>query len=514
MEKPEAIKANEIIRVRFAPSPTGFLHIGGMRTALFNYLFAKKHQGLFILRIEDTDQDRSRPEFEKNILESLDWLGIKYDEGPENHLLLKNDLGPYRQSERLNIYAKYLQKLLDEDKAYYCFCSAEELEIQKQEQMSRAEPPHYAGKCSRLNPEIKQKYLNEKKPSVIRFRVTATKITFKDLIRGTIEFDLSSSGDMIIAKNLHSPLYNFACAVDDYEMKISHIIRGEEHISNTPKQIIIQQALEFPSLQYAHLPLILAPNRTKLSKRDGAVSITEYQEQGYLAEALINFIVLLGWNPGTEKEIYPTISSLIEDFSLERVQKGGAIFNIQRLDYLNGLYIRQKSIQELTQLCLPYFLKTEFIKQESENNFEISETKEEISLKTLEKIVLIYQERLKKLSEISDLTDFFFKKKLNYDKILLKWKEMQDKEIVVSLTKSEKILSKIEKENFNKENLEKILMAEAEKEENRGVLLWPLRVALTGKQASASPFEVAEILGKEKTIKRTQEAKELLCLNK
>ena len=484
------------IRVRFAPSPTGFLHVGGARTALFNYLFAKKNKGDFILRIEDTDTKRFSPEFEKAILESLKWLGIKWDEGP------------YKQSERKEIYKKYLEKLLNENKAYYCFCSQEEIDAHRQYQMSIGQSPHYSGKCSNLSSEIINNYLLQKKSSVIRLRIISPKINFKDLIRRQIEFNTNQMGDKVIAKNLFTPLYNFAVVIDDFEMKISHIIRAEEHISNTPIQILIQQALEFPSVQYAHVPLILAPDKTKLSKRHGAISVIEYKKQGYLPETLINFIALLGWNPGTEKEIF-SIISLIKEFSLERIQKGGAVFNLKKLDYLNGFYIRHKTIEKLTELIIPYLIEAGLIIKIGDR-YQIKKTKEEISLETLKKIILIYQERLKKLSEISELIDFLFEDKLKYNKDLLKWKEMNNQEIKSSLDKSEKILSKIKKENFNKENLEKILLTEADKEKDRGRLLWPLRVALTNKQASANPFEIAEILGKEKTIKRIKEAIDIL----
>ncbi len=471
------IKPGEI-RTRYAPAPTGLLHIGNVRTALFNYLFAKKHQGSFILRIEDTDTKRSFPEFEKDILENLKWLGLQWDEEP------------YRQSERLDIYTKYLEKLLlNEDRAYYCFCSEEELEVQRQYQMSIGEVPKYSGKCANLSKEEVKKYLAAGKPSVIRFRVASKKIEFDDLIRGHLEFDASLIGDIVIAKDLSTPLYNFAVVIDDFEMKISHIIRGEEHISNTPKQILIQQALGFPLLKYAHLPLILNPDRTKLSKRHGATSVLEYKKAGYLPETLINFMAFLGWNPGTEREIY-SLSSLIKEFSIERVQKGGAIFNIKRLDYLNGFYLRQKSIRKLAELCSPYLPKAEPA--------------------YVEKIVAIYQKRLKKLSEISELTDFFFRDKLKYDKDLLRWREMSDKETKNSLAQLEKILSKIKPESFAKENLEKILLSETEKIGDKGRLLWPFRAALTNKQASAGPFEIAEILGKEKTIKRIKEARGII----
>jgi len=524
------VKPGEV-RVRIAPAPTGFLHIGLARTALFNYLFAKKYEGVFILRIEDTDIERSDPEFEKDILENLKWLGIEWSEGPD----IGGEYGPYRQSQRLETYAKYLEKLLTENKAYHCFCSEEELEAQKQYQMSIGQLPIYSGKCRDLSLETVQKYLAEGRPSIIRFKTPAKKIEFDDVIRGKIEFDTSLIGDIAIAKNLATPLYNFAVVIDDFEMKISHVIRGEDHISNTPKQILIQEALGFPRPIYAHLPLILGPDRTKLSKRHGAIAVSEYKKQGYLPEAMINFIAFLGWNPGTEREIY-SMPSLIKEFSLEKVQKGGAIFNIKRLDFLNGFYIRQRSVEKLTELCLPYLIEAGFLKSHEElekfhlgaPHYEISQTKELIDLVKLEKIVSIYQERLKKLSEISELTDFFFKENLEYDKNLLKWAEMSDKEIKISLDKLEKILSKIKTEDWTKENLEKLIMPEAEKfaeslgkvgpkaqqagygVKDRGYLLWPFRVALTGKEASAGPFEIAEILGREKTIKRIKEARGIL----
>ena len=512
------IKPGEV-RVRIAPSPTGMLHIGLARTALFNYLFAKNYEGSFILRIEDTDLERSDPRFEKDIIENLKWLGIKWSEGPD----IGGEYQPYRQSQRLESYAKYLEKLLAEDKAYYCFCSAQDLEAQRQYQLSIGEAPRYSGKCAGLSKEEVKKYLATGRPSVIRFRVPGKKIEFDDLIRGKLEFDTSLIGDIVIAKDLATPLYNFAVVIDDFEMKISHIIRGEDHIPNTQKQILIQEALNFPRPEYAHLPLILGPDRTKLSKRHGAVSISAYRKAGYLPETLINFMAFLGWNPGIEREIY-SLPSLVKEFSLERVQKGGAIFNIKRLDFLNGFYIRSKSPEKLTELCLPHLIKEGLITptfkteqyppayggMEIKQNYQISETGEEISLDFIQKIASIYQERLKKISEISELTDFFFKDKLEYNKNLLRWGEMTDKEIVKSLDKSEKILSKIKTENWTKENLESSLMPEAEKMGDRGYLLWPFRVSLTGKEASAGPFEIAEILGKEKTLKRIKEARGLL----
>jgi nondiscriminating glutamyl-tRNA synthetase len=515
---PEELKLKKPgeVRTRIAPSPTGHMHIGLARTALFNYLYAKKHLGAFILRIEDTDSERSSLESEKNIIENLKWLGIDWDEGPiiNNQKEELGNYGPYRQSKRQKIYAKYLRKLLDEKKAYYCFCSEEELEAQRQYQMSQGLAPKYSGKCAKLDEKTVKKYLFEKKQPVIRFKVKAEKINFNDLIRGKVEFDTGLIGDIVIAKNINYPLYNFAAVIDDFEMKISHIIRGEEHISNTPKQILIQKALSFPQPFYAHLPLILGEDRSKLSKRHGSFSVSEFKKEGYLPETLVNFVAFLGWNPGDElkkedkssfyrfagareREIY-SIASLIKEFSLEKVQKSGAIFNIKKLDFLNGFYIRHRSIEKLTELCLPYLIRAKLLRQE------------DADMDLLKKIVLIYQERLKKISEIVELADYFFKEELDYNKRLLQWKNMTEQEIKDSLSQSEKTLSEIQAGEWNKQNLENILMPQAEKMTNRGNLLWPLRAALTGKKSSAGPFEVAEILGKEKTLKRIKQAKKLL----
>lgn len=351
------IKPGEV-RTRYAPAPTGFLHIGGARTALFNYLFARGQQGVFVLRVEDTDIERSKSEFEKDILENLKWLGIEWDEGPD----ISGQYGPYRQRERIDIYKKYLKKLLDENKAYYCFCSEEELEAQRQYQMSLGESPRYSGKCSKLPSSEVKKYLSEGRSHIIRFRVQPKIIKFNDLIREELEFDTGLIGDFSIAKDIETPLYNLAVVIDDFEMRISHVIRGEDLLPNIPKQILLQEALGFTTPKYAHSPLILGADRSKLSKRHGAGAIFEYKKAGYLPEAMVNFMAFLGWNPGEEREIY-SLPSLIKEFSLERVQKGGAIFNIKRLDFLNGFYIRQRSVEKLTELCLPYLIESGLIEK-------------------------------------------------------------------------------------------------------------------------------------------------------
>ena len=492
-----AKKQNKIdaIRVRIAPSPTGALHIGTARSALFNYLFAKKNKGKFILRIEDTDKERSELKWVQNIIEGLKWLGVKWDEGPD----IGGEFGPYKQSQRLDIYKKYLKKLLEEDKAYYCFCAAEELEDKRQEQMTRGVAPKYDGKCAHLSEETINKNLAEGESSVIRFRIPNKKVKFKDIIRQDVEFDAGLFGDMVIAKNLETPLYNFSVTVDDFEMKISHVIRGEDHISNTPKQILLQEALGFFHPQYGHLPLILAPDRSKMSKRFGAVSVSDYKNEGYLPEAVVNFMVLLGWNPGTEKEVF-SLAQLAKEFSIERVQKSGAIFNIKRLEFLNSLYIREKSIEKLTELCEPYLKEAGLL------------VIGQVSQEKLQKIIKVSKTRMKKLSEIVELADFFFGDKLSYDKNLLKWDHMKNEDIESALLLCDKILAEIK--NWDIKKIEEVLLVGAgefnkEKgypEQNKGFLLWPLRVALSGKQFSPSPFEIADILGKEKTLKRIREA--------
>jgi len=497
-------KNSNKIRTRFAPSPTGNLHIGGVRTALFNYLFAKQNKGDFILRIEDTDLERSKKEFEDGIFDSLRWLGIDWTEGPDKG----GKYAPYRQTERTDIYEKYINQLISENKAYFCFCTPEELEAKRQDQMSRGLAPKYDGKCSTLSTEEVEVNLKEKKRAVIRLRTKGEKVSFVDLIREKIEIDTNIIGDFVIAKNLRTPLFYLAGAIDDHEMKISHVIRGEEHISNTPKQILIQEALGLNRPIYAHIPLILAPDRSKLSKRHGAVSAIEYRTAGYLPEAIINFLAFLGWNPGTEKEIF-SLGDLVKEFKLENIQKGGAAFNQKRLEFLNGFYIRQKSLKDLTELVIPHFIDAKLIEGQK-GKYVIVDTKEKISVATLEKIVSLYQSRMKVLGEVPGISDFFFKKDISYPVDLLRWQKMTDQELADSLDRAEKILSNISEKNWDAKNLENILLLESEQAPNRGYLLWPLRVALTGKEYSAGPFEIAEILGWEETLARVAKAKQLI----
>lgn len=470
------------VRVRLAPSPTGPLHLGTARTALFNWLFAKNHNGKFILRIEDTDIERSEKKYEKDIIKGLKWLGLDWDEGPD----CGGEYGPYRQSERGDIYEKYLKKLLDENKAYYCFCAKEELESDRQAMLVQGLPPKYSGKCRHLSKEEKGKRIEERESFVIRFKTPETEIEFNDIIRGKVKFNSALIGDFVIAKDLRTPLFNFAVVIDDFEMKISHVIRGEDHLSNTPKQILIQKAFGFEEPKYAHLPLILAPDRSKLSKRYIESSVFDYKDEGYLADALVNFLAFLGWHPEDEREILSR-DDLIKEFNLRRVQKGGAVFNIEKLEWLNGQYINKskpadlvKAIKELIPL-------------------EWSENK-----KLLLKIIAVEKERIKKLTDFRELADFFFKLP-NYDVKLLSWQNMATEKIITNLELLLGTLKEILEEDFSKTELENKIMPLSEVW-GKGELLWPLRVALSGKQASPGPFEIMEILGKEETLKRIRSA--------
>lgn len=477
---------NSNIRVRFPPSPTGLLHIGNARTALFNYLFVKKYGGQFILRIEDTDTERSKKEFEEDIIAGLGWLGLIWDEGPDKG----GAYGPYRQSERIDIYKKYLDELMENGGAYYCFCSAEELEAQKNYLLSQGLPPKYSGKCAAIAKNSAKERVAAGELHIIRLRVPNKKIIFTDLIKGEIEFDTGLMGDIPIAKNITAPLYNFAVVVDDEEMKISHVIRGEDHISNTPKQIAIQEMLDFKTPIYAHLPLILGPDRSKLSKRHNAVSVIEYKKMGYLPSAMANFIALLGWNPDSDRELF-TLSELGKEFDVTRIHNAGAVFNIQKLDWFNAQYIKRTPDEELAELCLPYLIEAKL-------------TDENIDKQWLKKIIGLEKERIKKLSDIAQLIDFFFVLP-DYPPELLVWNKSDKAKILAGLKASLKELNELPDDQFNISDIKNALSRVASLFSN-GEVYWPARVALSGKAASLGPLEIAGALGKEKTLKRLERA--------
>lgn len=427
---------------RFPPSPTGLLHIGGVRTALFNYLFAAHNGGFMYLRFEDTDRERSKPEFEKDILDALQWSGIPYT---------MPDIA--RQSERLEVYKRYFAKLVEDGLAY------------------EAEP-------TEGNPEKK----------VVRFKNPNKDIVFQDAIRGTVTFDTTDLGDFVIARSIDEPLYHLAVVIDDHEMGITHVIRGEEHISNTPRQILILEALGFTRPEYAHIPLILAPDKSKLSKRHGAVSANEYKTMGIIPEALINYLALLGWNPGGDQELY-TLEELVKLFTLDRVHKSGAVFDLQKLLWFNHEHLKRLTEQEYATRLYAFSGKTVDIRLAS-----------------------LLKERAATLAEASELmeTEFAFMSTVSYDPALL----LQDGKIAAEAASNHlkalyELLEHIPDEGFSAAQLKDIIWPYATRE-GRGAVLWPLRVALSGREKSPDPFVIAGLIGKQSTLERIAEARKKL----
>lgn len=498
----------EIIRTRFAPSPTGFLHIGGLRTALYSYLFAKKNGGQFILRIEDTDIKRQVGGAAEAIYHGLKWAGLHYDEGPD----IGGPYGPYVQSQRLSLYKKYASELLDRGQAYYCFCSEKTLEQMRAEQIYKKQMPKYDRCCLALSKDEIQKNIKNNRPRVIRMKIPDNRvIEINDMVRGKVLFNTNEIDDQVLLKSDGYPTYHLAVVADDYLMKISHVLRSEEWLPSTPKHILLYEYFGWKAPRWAHLPLLLNSDKTKMSKRKNDVALDDYIKKGYLPEAMINFLAFLGWNPGLfpealakgekEKEIY-SIKELSHDFSLEKVHKAGAIFNIEKLDWVNGHYIRQMPIGDLTKRIIPFLIKDNLIE---ENPPYIKWAKD--GFEYIKRIVFLEQSRLKKLEEMGERTAFFFKIP-KYEPELLLWRDMLFKDIVTSLNVSLGTVSQIDENSFTRENLENILLKESDRAKNqdRGRLLWPLRVALTGLKYSPSPFEIMEILGKEESIKRVEAA--------
>ncbi len=439
-----------MIVTRFAPSPTGYLHIGGARTALFNYLFATHEGGRMYLRFEDTDRERSKKEYEEDIIEGLRWLGISYAL-PEIA----------RQSERTDVYRKYFKTLLDKGLAY------------------EAEP-------STAHPAKR----------VVRFKNPNTEISFQDHIRGQVSFDTTELADFIIAKSVDEPLFHLAVVIDDHEMGVTHVIRGEDHISNTPRQILILEALGFSRPEYAHMPLILAPDRSKLSKRHGAVSVNEYRRSGYLPQALLNYLALLGWNPGGERELYD-LEGLTASFSLDHVQKSGAVFDIEKLKWFNREYLKKLTAKEFESLFAEY----------------IQTVKTSAVPPYLPKAVQIIQERAETFEQAFELlhTDCsFLEDSTNYGApfptpLLTKGAKADASTVLLHLTALMEILKDIKEKDFTAANVKEIVFPYAEKA-GRSTVLWPLRVALSGKEKSPDPFIMAEYLGKDMTVQRIDSA--------
>lgn len=476
----------EEIRVRIAPSPSGNLHIGTARTALFNYLFAKKHGGKYILRIEDTDAERSSSEYIQNIYDSLKALGLSWDEGPD----VGGPYGPYNQSERFDIYPKYAQKLIESGHAYECFCTPEELDAEKALSQEKKVAHVYSGKCKNLTEAEKEALRKEGRKPAIRFSVENKELVFNDLVKGELKFDTSLIGDFVIMKSNGTPTYNFAVVVDDFLMKITHVIRGEDHISNTPKQILIYEALGEKVPEFGHLGMILAPDRSKLSKRHGATGVSEFLEKGYLIDALVNFVALLGWSPSDGVEI-KTVDEIAADFRIADVSSSNSIFEYDKLNWMNAQYIKKLSTDELKRKLLPFI--------EQYNVCGLSEEQ-------FTRMVEITREPLVILSDITDAVPYFFGDDVSIEP------EVQSE--VLDTDVSQNVLKEFANVapawNFEEEKLHEKL------EEFRGFFkeqgikpketMWAIRAAVTGRVKGADICAVLSILGKDKVLNRIKRA--------
>lgn len=477
----------EEIRVRIAPSPSGNLHIGTARTALFNFLFAKKTGGKFVLRIEDTDLERSSDEYIKNIYDSLKALGLNWDEGPD----VGGPYAPYSQSERFDIYPKYAQELLDKGLAYECFCTPEELEAEKAKSQEMKIAPMYSGKCKNLTEAEKEELRKEGRKPAIRFSVEAKELIFNDLVKGDLKFDTGLTGDFVIMKSNGTPTYNFAVVIDDMLMKITHILRGEDHISNTPKQILIYEALGAVVPKFGHLGMILAPDRSKLSKRHGATGVSEFVEKGYLIDALVNFVALLGWSPSDGVEI-KTVDEIAADFRIAEVSSSNSIFEYDKLNWLNSQYIKKLSTEDLKEGLLPFLAQ-----------YDLSE----LSDAQLIRMVEITREPLTILSDITDAVPYFFGETVSI--------EAEVQADVLSTETSQKVLKEVEKlaEGWNfddEEALHHTLEEVRGQFKEQGIkpkeTMWAIRAAVTGRVKGADICAVLAILGKDKVLKRIKNA--------
>lgn len=501
---------SEPIRTRFAPSPTGFVHIGSLRTALFSFLYAHRHGGRHILRVEDTDQNRKVEGALENLISVMEEMGIEFDEGPKitgGKIVRHGDFGPYIQSERkaAGIYQKYAEELIAKGKAYYCFCSEQRLEDLRKEQTALKKPPMYDRYCRKLSADQIKKNLADFQASgknpVIRFAIPSEGQTvIHDLIYGDITYDHKVLDDQVILKSDGFPTYHLAVVVDDHLMQISHVIRGEEWIPSTPKHILIYQALGWQPTQFAHLPLIVNPDKTKLSKRQGDVSVEDYLKKGYLKESLLNFVALLGWNPKTEQEIF-SLQELIAQFDLGKVNKSSAVFDTNKLDWINSQYLRQLPDGKLSGLLKPYWREQGIAVEKFNDNY-------------LAAIAGLEKERLKKLSEIGDRTKYFFSAPA-YDGGILVWKKSDPAKTKEILKELAVLFKAAAADKMSKEHLEESIKSFiSARGYDNGSVLWPLRTALTGMEKSPGPFEVAATLaagpGKQEIISRLEAAAQKL----
>ena len=478
------------VRTRFAPSPTGYPHVGNIRTALFAWLFARHNGGSFIVRIEDTDVARKVEGTVEAILDSLRWLGLDWDEGPE----VGGKYGPYFQSQRLDKYHEIAQQLISQGDAYYCYCSPQRLEEMRAEQVRRKQPPGYDRHCRELSREERAKKEAEGIIPVVRFKTPLEGQTrFNDLIWGDVVFENNTIDDFVLLKSDGYPTYHLANIVDDHLMEISHVIRAEEWLSSTPRHVLMYQALGFEPPNFAHLPMLLGADRSKLSKRHGAVSITEYFEQGYLPEAMVNFLALLGWSLDDRTEILSR-QELIDNFSLERVNRTAAIFNRDKLNWMNGVYVRSLTLEDFVQRSLPFLDK----------NLP-SEVKRPLSIDYVRQIMPLIQERAKTLVEVAELAQFFFVEELDYAPGLLIGKNMSRELTTEALKTARPRLGELKV--FDAESLEALLRPLAvELGLKTGQLFGALRVAVTGRTAAPPLFQTMAVLGKGRCLKRIEAA--------
>jgi glutamyl-tRNA synthetase len=478
------------VRTRFAPSPTGFLHVGGLRTALYNYLLSKKEGGTFVLRIEDTDQSRKVDGAVQNIIDTLEWAGLHYDEGPGR----EGDYGPYIQSQRVNLYQKYAHQLVEEEKAYFCFCSPERLKEVREKQLAAKLTTSYDRHCRDLPKEEIARKLKQGGQHVIRMKVPLEgELTFADIIRGEVTIAHKILDDQVILKSDGYPTYHLAVVVDDHCMKISHVIRGEEWLSSTPKHVILFNHFGWEVPQFAHLPLLLNPDKSKLSKRQGDVAVEDYRRKGYLKEALINFVAFLGWNPGDERELF-TLEELSKEFSLERVGNSGAVFNIEKLDWLNFEHLRKKPDAEVLQNLKDQLLQSGFGGKNYGDAYLLN-------------VISAMRERVTFVRDFIEKSPYFFQAPSLYDEDVKKkrWKQ----ESPAQLKELAEEFSHLE--NPKKEDYEAALhRAAAAMKAGNSDLIHPLRLAVSGVGSGPGLFDILFVLGKEETIRRISLAIERL----
>lgn len=484
------------IRVRFAPSPTGPFHIGGARSALFNWLLAKKMpKGKFIVRVEDTDRKRSTKESEENIKDALKWLGLNWDEGID----VGGDFGPYRQTERLAIYKEYTEQLIKEGKAYYCYCTEEEINREREELKKQNKMPLYGGKCRHLTEEERKELENKGRKPVIRFKTPTDKpVVFTDMVRGNMEFDSMGIGDFVIVKQDGMPVYNYAVVIDDATMKISHVIRAEEHLSNTPRQIVLYEALGFDVPSFGHISLILGKDRSKMSKRHGATSVEQYKNLGYLPDALVNFLALLGWSPNGEQEIF-TLEELIKEFSTENLAKNPAVFDIDKLNFINAQYMKKLSDREITNLAIPHLVEKGYITEPI-----IDET-----LEMLDKFTKVIRDHLSFGAEYVDFAPLIFDDEFEILDSEEKREILQGENTKGVLAKFVDKLNTLEKENlFNRDNIQNIFKEITKEYKKEGIKLtgkeiyMPLRLVTTGQMHGPDLAGIINVLGYSKTMER------------